>query len=141
MDCGGGGARGGIEKIFGGKAKELELEGYVPPLLPKMSADGVGSVASMMMSSVNMMPSEEKGGNPQEGGNIEDGESVSNHEDATGNEEESKKLQLAKLQQSRKQLQSKIAQFVVPGAPIIDKTDGKHWKNHLHCHSMTNKNE
>eukprot|EP00579_Thalassiosira_antarctica_P015389 CAMPEP_0201938180 /NCGR_PEP_ID=MMETSP0903-20130614/40930_1 /ASSEMBLY_ACC=CAM_ASM_000552 /TAXON_ID=420261 /ORGANISM="Thalassiosira antarctica, Strain CCMP982" /LENGTH=544 /DNA_ID=CAMNT_0048479381 /DNA_START=1 /DNA_END=1635 /DNA_ORIENTATION=- len=119
------GQEGGMEKIFGEKAKELELKGYVPPPLPKMSAAGAGSVASMVMGSVNMMPSEEEGGNPQEGGSTEDGATGSNDVDATGNEEESKKLQLAKLQQSGKQLQSEIAEFAIPGAPIIDKTDGK----------------
>ena len=58
------GEEGGMEKIFGDKAKEFELKGYVP----KMSAAGAGSVASMMMGLVNMMPSEEQGGNVQESG-------------------------------------------------------------------------
>ena len=73
-----------MEKISGEKVKEFELKGYVPPPLPKMSTAGAGSVASIVMGLVNMMPSEEEDGNPQEDGSTEDGGSVSDHKDATG---------------------------------------------------------
>ncbi|KAL9184588.1 hypothetical protein ACHAXT_012558 [Thalassiosira profunda] len=108
------GEEGGMERMFGEEAKNYKLKGYVPPPLPKMSAAGAGSIVSMVMGSMNL-----SGGNPQEGG--EGGDNA---------EEDKLKLQqaeedLQKLQQSGQKLQEEITELAVPGASIIDKSDGK----------------
>lgn len=114
----------GIEKVFGkmksvgedggdgDDRKPIELKGYIPPPLPKLSAPGAGSIASMIMGSVNM---DQSASNPQEG----DGADVS--EDERRQREED----LRKLQSSGQKLQAEISELAVPGASIVDKKDGK----------------
>eukprot|EP00581_Thalassiosira_minuscula_P013916 CAMPEP_0183713404 /NCGR_PEP_ID=MMETSP0737-20130205/8246_1 /TAXON_ID=385413 /ORGANISM="Thalassiosira miniscula, Strain CCMP1093" /LENGTH=553 /DNA_ID=CAMNT_0025942175 /DNA_START=32 /DNA_END=1693 /DNA_ORIENTATION=+ len=112
------GEEGGMERVFGAeKAKEMTLSGYVPPPLPKLSAAGAGSVASMMMGSVNMESTMTEEGNPQEG--------VTNDEEEVDVSDHDKEEALKKLQQTGTRLQSEISQLAVPGASIIDKSDGK----------------
>jgi folate-binding protein YgfZ len=118
------GEEGGMEKVFGRmrtigegdgkamgeedggeeKARTVELGGHIPPPLPRLSAPGAGSIASMLMGSVNMTTS---GGEDD----IED--------DRRRNE------QLDRLRTSSQRLRDEVNQHAVPGASIIDKKDGK----------------
>lgn len=135
------GEEGGRERVFGEQGKDVELKGYAPPL-PRMSGAGAGSVASMMMGSVNVNSESleavdaagGEGGNPQEGGNgggitievqgDDDPESDAQGDDGPKDDVD-KEEDLKKLQQSAAELQSELAAAAVPGAPIIDKSDGR----------------
>ena len=117
-----------MEKVFGEKGKEMTLKGYVLPPLPKMSAARAGSMASLVMGSVNATasapPAEEGGGPPQEGG----GDAVAAEgtgADATDGAAAQRAGELAKLQQAGVQLQADLAVHAVPGAALVDKADGK----------------
>ena len=58
-----------MEKVFGEKGKEMTLKGYVLPPLPKMSAARAGSMASLVMGSVNataLAPPTKEGGGPSQ---------------------------------------------------------------------------
>ena len=110
------GTEGGMEKIFGlngkeggegGEKKKMELGGYIPPPLPKISAPGAGGIVAMMMGSVSM-----SSGNPQEGG----------EEDLEAKEREE---ELKKLRASGEKLQKEIFELAEPGVSIVDKKDGK----------------
>lgn len=110
------GEKDGMEKIFGltkeesetAKETDLELAGYIPPPLPRMSASGAGTLISMMMGSV--ASSEQS--NPQEG----------EEENPEAKEQE---LELQKLREEGEKLQKEISELATPGASIVDKKDGK----------------
>ena len=110
------GEEGGKERIFG---EGVELTGDVPPPLPRLSAAGAGSVASMVLGSVNTRaPSaDEDGGNPQEG----DGGAAEAEDGSASDRAE----ELAKLQRDGLKLRAELAEIAVPGASIVDKADGK----------------
>jgi folate-binding protein YgfZ len=121
------GEEGGIEKVFGrirtvgemggeggregGDGKKIELMGHVPPPLPRLSAPGAGSIASMLMGSVNV--SSPPDGDPRGRGEEDDDERRRRDE------------QLERLQQAAGRLRDEVSALAVPGAPIIDKRDGK----------------
>jgi len=108
------GEEGGIEKVFGkmgnvGGAEESktpELSGYIPPPLPKLSAPGAGSIASMLMGTVNLS-------------GALDGEDAALEKSSLSHE------QLSKLQDSARKLQEEIHDIGKLGTSIIDKKDGK----------------
>ncbi len=92
----------GMDKIFGltgenGEKKKLDLKGYIPPPLPKISAPGAGSIVSMMMGSV----------------------ASPDHNPQDGSEE------LERLRVQGEKLQNEIADLAQPGASIIDKKDSR----------------
>lgn len=105
---------GGVEKVFGkignvgeggDESKIPELSGYIPPPLPKLSAPGAGSIASMLMGTVNLS-------------------SVGEDDAALENNCLSHE-QLLKLQESARKLQEEIHELAKLGTSIIDKKDGK----------------
>ena len=102
----------GLEKIFGEEGKQMELRGYIPPPLPKISAPGAGSIVSMMMGSIAL--------SEDDGGSDENSQDMANVE-ATKQQKE----QLEKLQHSGAQLQSEMAELATLGTSIVDKKDGK----------------
>ena len=114
------GEEGGVEKVFGkmgtvgegggANAKTPQLSGYIPPPLPKLSAPGAGSIASMLMGTVNLS-SGSHDGNKKDDAAIENNSLT--HE------------QLMKLQDSARKLQEEIHDIAKLGTSIIDKKDGK----------------
>jgi len=125
------GLEGGLDKILGdfgagedgekGKTK-LELGGYVPPPLPKISSAGAGGIVAIMMGSVPTTASsttaESETSNPQGGENVEEDEEQDL--EAKQRQEELQKVRLA-----GERLQKEIAELAEPGASIVDKHDGK----------------
>jgi folate-binding protein YgfZ len=112
------GEEGGVGKVFGrmrtvgeenGGGEDtgtLKLGGHIPPPLPRLSAPGAGSIASMLMGSVNMTASMS-------------GEDDAEDDDRRRNE------QLDRLRTSSQRLRDEVGQHATPGASIIDKKDGK----------------
>ncbi|KAL3794133.1 hypothetical protein HJC23_012840 [Cyclotella cryptica] len=93
------GEKDGMEKIFG--------------LTNEESADGAGSLISMMMGSV---ASSDEGGNPQDDN---DGSTVESEE------AKQRQIELQKLREAGERLQNEISALAIPGASIVDKKDGK----------------
>jgi hypothetical protein len=91
-------------------AKTPQLSGYIPPPLPKLSAPGAGSIASMLMGTVNLS-SGSHDGNEKDDAAFENNSLT--HE------------QLMKLQESARTLQEEIHDIAKLGTSIIDKKDGK----------------
>ena len=112
------GEEGGIERVFGrirtvGEGGGgIELAGHVPPPLPRLSAPGAGSIASMLMGSVNVSSPP---GAP-------DGE---DYDEDYDDERRRRDEQLGRLQRAAGRLRDEVRALAVPGAPIIDKRDGK----------------
>ncbi|KAL3806176.1 hypothetical protein ACHAXA_000692 [Cyclostephanos tholiformis] len=124
---------GGIERVFGrirtigggddgedggggNEGGNIGLGGHIPPPLPRLSAPGAGSIASMLMGSVNMTTS---GTTTNRGGEGDDNTEDDDYE-RRNNEE-----QLDRLRKSSQRLMDEVNELAVPGASIIDKIDGK----------------
>ncbi len=87
----------------------LEIEGQLPPPLPKISAPGVGGTIAMLQGS--LIPQSIK----NDENKIEDDELLSAE----------KEEEMKKIQQESDELVQEIERYAVPGANIIDKDDGK----------------
>ena len=91
---------------------ELELEGgeSLPPLLPQVSAAGVGGIISML-----------------QGGNMTQQSSKDNENDVidNGNTSENGNEEMQRLQTASQALLENLEEVAIPGAKIVDKKDGK----------------
>ncbi|KAL7527051.1 hypothetical protein ACHAWF_002019, partial [Thalassiosira exigua] len=128
------GEEGGMERIFGKEAEKMKLAGHIPPPLPQMSAPGAGSAVSMMMGSVDLShaaeaEAEADEANPREGSSEEDGGGGGGEEDKKKEEERERlrkaREELGELQAKGRKIQEEVAALAVPGASIVDKSDGK----------------
>ena len=82
-----------------GIGMELEMEGELPPLLPQVSATGIGSIITLL-----------------QGGTFSENSSQSDSE---------QKEELDRLKKSSQELIEDLDDVVIPGAKITDKKDGK----------------
>lgn len=90
----------------------VDMEGGVPPPLPKISAPGAGGIVAMLQGT--MLPQ-------SKGDTEENNDSVSNQPVLNAeNEEEIKKLQI-----ESDQLVEEVSTYAIPGANIVDRKDGK----------------
>ena len=105
----------GDEKLnkdhLSGLGIEVEMEGELPPQLPKVSAPGVGGMIAVLQGS--LIPQSIKSDDEKK--DDDDHKLLSPEEEA----------EIKKLQQESDELVQEIEMYAVPGANIIDKTDGK----------------
>jgi len=113
-----------MEKMFGDKMKEMKIHRYIPPSLLKVSVTGARSNGSMLMGSIELsLPTLDESENPQEGTELAEEEECDDEEEALKLKKAQEKLKA--FQQSASKLQLEINDLAVPGASIVDRTDGK----------------
>ena len=102
----------GLQKLDGHHefAGMVEIEGEVPPALPKISAPGAGGIVAMISGNISLPT-------------IPTSEDSSTNEQVQVSDEEMKRME--QMQKDSKVLMEALEDIAVPGAKIVDKKDGK----------------